>query len=227
MNMRARKQCCHGLESYPQVSVIVRTMLAPRPRPLRTPRDRFIRYVSTWLWKRNVPLIAIQMMIMIWCAGLLPETATGTGVEYFSGDEAVSNGMRMHGFNMFSFDIRRNPNHDMLSDAGFISALILVMCVMPGGFAWLAPVCSSWIWLCRGRTGRNPARPEGRNTKFVRRGNAICARSILIAACLVARDCMVVIEQPMQSVMPYFRRFAWWIGTYRIFKTRSDLGIPT
>ena len=65
---------------------------------------------------------------------------------------------------MVTYDIHADNNlQDINTDAGFIYALILCMRIGSGKFCWLAPLCSSWVWICRGTTGRSPLFPEGRS----------------------------------------------------------------
>jgi hypothetical protein len=45
-------------------------------------------------------------------------------------------------------DIQYHPGMDMSTVKGFILALALVLKMAPGGVLVMAPVCSSWVFLC-------------------------------------------------------------------------------
>lgn len=161
--------------------------------PPRSYRDAFVRRTATRLMRAQVPLVCVQIVTVLCLAGLVPQQPYAHGAEFFAGQEAVSNGLRTFGYITLSYDLEKNPTHDITSDEGFCIALIIALSVYDGGFGWLAPVCSSWIWMCCYRTGRSFFRPGGRPTLFVTTGNMICARSMLVAAVMIAKGCMVVI----------------------------------
>ena len=51
-------------------------------------------------------------------------------------------------------DLRRDERHNVLQPVGLITLLALVMRLRPGALLWMAPVCSTWVWVSRGTTGR-------------------------------------------------------------------------
>ena len=78
-------------------------------------------------------------------------------VELWSGVEAVVSAAKADGITAMLFDKFRTPsvtdtddpdtNEDMWLEAGFRRALSLALRLRLGGLLWMAPVCSSWIFL--------------------------------------------------------------------------------
>lgn len=62
--------------------------------------------------------------------------------------------------------------------AGHLSlAMAAVSRLKPGGLLHCAPVCSSWVWISRGSSGRTWYQPLGDTSrKFVKDGNCMAAR---------------------------------------------------
>ena len=106
-------------------------------------------------------------------------------VELWSGSEAIVSAAQASGFTAMPFDKFRirgvtdsddpDTTEDILLAAGFRRALSLVLRLRPGGLLWMAPVCSSWIFLnlrCTQRTKVGGPRFRG-NLRYlpVRQGN--------------------------------------------------------
>eukprot|EP00969_Alexandrium_andersonii_P246332 10885313-Alexandrium_andersonii.AAC.1 len=92
-----------------------------------------------------------------------------------------------------AYDIRFSEygESDMLSVYGMVYAVLLACCTSPGGAAWFAPVCSSWIWMCRSLTGRCEGFPMGRSwVPQVRDGNIMCSRTVLLCMHYNSYGCM-------------------------------------
>ena len=99
-----------------------------------------------------------------------------------------------------------------------VFAAVLACCVEPGGFAWFAPVCSSWILMCAAITGRCAGFPMGRSwVPSVSDGNIMYARTVLLARHFNAFGCLAMLEQPARSVMQYAERFQQWIHDHLVF----------
>ena len=80
---------------------------------------------------------------------------------------------------------------DFLSAKGYALALNLACRTAIGGQAIAAPVCSSWIWLCRASTKRTLMQPLGNPASLsVRQGNLMVSRLILLLMVFVSR-CIV------------------------------------
>ena len=98
-----------------------------------------------------------------------------------------------------------NTTEDILLEAGFRKALELVMRVRVGGLVWMAPVCSSWIFLNLKNTKRNKVhgpRFSG-NLAYapVRDGNRMAEMAAFLFAVAVLRGVHAVIENPPGSMI--------------------------
>ena len=90
---------------------------------------------------------------------LASQAAAGTTqdldfVEVFAGEMAVPKALLAMGKAGASMGLRRDKLHNLLQPVGLITLLALVMRLRPGGLLWMAPVCSTWVWVSRGTTGR-------------------------------------------------------------------------
>ena len=75
-------------------------------------------------------------------------------VELFAGDAAVSKGLRLFGYSGLSFDMRYSELHNFLTPSGYLAALAAIMPIHVGGVVWMAPPCSTWVWVSRHSTKR-------------------------------------------------------------------------
>ena len=85
-------------------------------------------------------------------------------VELWSGVGAVVRAARVVGCSAEPFDLHRAPGRtdsanpkfteNIINPDGFVKALELVQRLRPGGLLWMAPVCSSWVFLRMSQTKR-------------------------------------------------------------------------
>ena len=143
-------------------------------------------------------------------------------VELWSGVEAIVSAAKAAGFTAMPFDRFRirgvtdtddpNVTENILLEAGFRRALSLVLRLRPGGLLWMAPVCSSWIFLNLRRTKRTRVagpRFQG-NLKYlpVQHGNSMAEMAAFLFLVAVSRGVQVVIENPAGSMMFNYEVFA-------------------
>ena len=127
-------------------------------------------------------------------------------VEFYSGASEIWKRALARGQHAGRFD--RNLSkifQDVLLYPGFLSMLQLARRCGSGSSSTWAPLCSSWIWLCRRVTCRSKTSPlgceDGAN-KCVREGNLMVSRNALVQLFLLARpDHYLWEEQPGDSVM--------------------------
>ncbi|CAK9064416.1 unnamed protein product [Durusdinium trenchii] len=86
-----------------------------------------------------------------------------------------------------------------------------VLRLRPGSGKFTAPVCSSWVFLSRGSTGRTSERPLGRRElKSVEDANIMVARIIILLLLCESRKVWWTLEQPVNSLLerqPLFQAF--------------------
>ena len=75
-----------------------------------------------------------------------------------------------------------------MSNLGFCHTVHMALKLKEGGAATLAPVCSNWVFLNRGTSGRSVHNPLG-NEKYayIRNANEMISRVCIIAWILIAR----------------------------------------
>ena len=143
-------------------------------------------------------------------------------VELWSGVAAIVSAAEAAGFTAKPFDKFRilgvtdtndpNTTEDILLEAGFRRALSLVLRLRPGGLLWMAPVCSSWIFLNLRNTKRTRVggpRFQG-NLKYlpVQQGNRMAEMAAFLFLVAVCRGVHAVIENPASSMMFNYEVFA-------------------
>ena len=137
--------------------------------------------------------------------------------EFFAGDQAVTDGLRLLGFKGDPVDVRINSFHNLLTPTGFFIALTIIMRVRKGGVCWFAPPCSSWVWMSRASTGRAESRPLGNDDRAnVRIQNILVSRVTYLLHLCWARGAHFLIEQPASSVMflhPVLNKFIQKLGS--------------
>jgi hypothetical protein len=85
----------------------------------------------------------------------------------------------------------------------------------------LAPVCSSYVWINVGTSGRTITRPEGDITrKYVRDANTMVSRVILLLWIHEARGTCWILEQPEGSLMQHHARFQELMTARKVFRKR-------
>ena len=89
------------------------------------------------LFALRVPPFVVQVVAWVFAAGLVAEHEEIDGVEYFSGDAAVTLAMRDRGFSVYEYEKKSAVTmHDILSDVGYAHALALLLRIRRGGLAW-------------------------------------------------------------------------------------------
>ena len=128
-------------------------------------------------------------------------------VEYFSGVGQVAKAFREASLNTRTFDIIADADlQNLNTSAGLVTALALALSLAARGVAHWATVCSTWIFLSRGSTGRRSGRVWGLPgrayiTENVAVANAQATRMIMICLLLTFRKVCFILEQPLSSIM--------------------------
>ena len=138
--------------------------------------------------------------------------------ECFAGAHEVTRANWAAGWEAVPFELELDPEAmDMLSDAGFSNGLVLTMKTAIAKVS--APVCSTWVYLSRASTQRSYMDPLGDQTLVsVSRANVMVVRVILLAVLCAALSVIVIIEQPVNSLMvlhPYFQKFLVMVKVFR------------
>ena len=137
-------------------------------------------------------------------------------VELWSGVGSVATAAQEAGFAEQPFDTSRVPGltdsegprvtENILLESGFLRALKLTLRLRVAGLLWMAPVCSSWIFLAFSHTKRHKhdqytgdlRRPN------VRAGNDMARMAIFLYTVAFVRGVHPVLENPPSSVLFLF-----------------------
>ena len=115
-------------------------------------------------------------------------------IEVFAGEAAVTKAFRAMGHVGGCRGLRRDERHNVLQPIGLMTLLGLVMRLRPRGLLWLAPVCSTWVFMSRAPpTGRHES-IAGRwdSSPYILAQNALSCR--MAAACLLVASLVGVAE---------------------------------
>jgi len=122
-------------------------------------------------------------------------------------------------------DDKPGGRYDIMSDEGFCNTIHMCLRVKPGSVNVFAPVCSSWVWVNRGTSGRSEARPLGRWwLPSVANGNGMVTRVIVLLLIIHVRGGLFVIEQPASSLMHRHPRFQYLMSILSVFKAFVYMG---
>eukprot|EP00959_Pyramimonas_sp_CCMP1952_P029723 623763-Pyramimonas_sp.AAC.1 len=168
----------------------------------------------------GAPAILIRLVTQLYLEPSINMSPTLDSVEYFAGDQQYTRAKARDGRIAVGFEIKDDPvMMDFLNPVGFLYAVSLCCRLKPGGQCVSAPVCSTWVWLSRGSTGRTKRRPLGNQLlKCVRDGNCMVSRLCLLMFIMYAKGVFFIIEQPANSLLeehPKFKLFRKHFTLYR------------
>ena len=128
-------------------------------------------------------------------------------MEFFSGMGEVQRAFNQNGCKARGFDIINHPGYSdvesITTDEGFCTALQYIRRLKTAkGLAHWATVCSTWVWMSRGSTGRSQSILGNVNSEPVAEGNMQVSRMVLLIMLIVAKSARWILEQPLSSLMP-------------------------
>ena len=163
---------------------------------------------------------------MVYAAGHVPPQPQYHFAEFFAGQKAITKGLLANGYTGVTFEKEDCPlTQDILTDSGFANAVCIVLNIVPGGLAWYAIVCSTWVWMSRSSTGRRLWNPDGhRESDSVRAGNKMLTRVVLLILLGHILKITNILENPASTVIEFHRFFAWLASRMQLWKTDLKLG---
>eukprot|EP00969_Alexandrium_andersonii_P163548 7229528-Alexandrium_andersonii.AAC.1 len=163
----------------------------------------------------NIPKVVLEICLRML---LMPELHLEVPIdvaELFAGCGSITRGMRMQKLIAIPYELKLlGDMMDLCSASGYALALGLVLRLASRGrgMLWLAPVCSSWVFISSGSTGRSKWSPEGDDAAGnVEYSNKMAARCALLCAVAHSLNVTFIVEQPSSSVMFYSIWFQWLI----------------
>ena len=153
--------------------------------------------------------------------------AVGT-VEYFARRKIRAKGMEPEGLSTRTYELKDDFElQNIMSSRGFVWACQLAILVKEHlGFNWLAVVCNSWVWLCRGSTNRSewqPERPKNPSAK-VEHGSVMVSRYVALRRLFASRRIESCLENPGGSPMPKHHRMVETIDILGLEPTKICMG---
>ena len=146
-------------------------------------------------------------------------------VELFSGQGELHKAFARAGYRARGFDVRQHPDEDICRLAGLHAAAALVRRLRPGGLLWLAPPCSSWVWISSSWHKRTPQQPWGRSgIPEIRSANSAAVAVGALMRLGASRGAQVFLEQPKDSVMHHCPPIAKAIAMTRCASVLTHLG---
>ena len=120
-------------------------------------------------------------------------------VELWCGVGAVWKAGAAQGHRSQGFDLKNGVAENILTKQGFLKALELTLRLATTGMLWMAPVCSSWIFLNLKNTMRQKDIWENRSCRIVREGNAMATTASFLFLVSWARGAFAAMENPVSS----------------------------
>ena len=126
--------------------------------------------------------------------------------DFYSGKALITQQGLMQGYAVNSYEYLNEPQlENAIGAEGLLTMLAYVLRCRQGSLNHWGTVCSSWLWVSRGTTGRSSWNPEGsRRSSSTKIGNTKVSIMTLMLYVLVAKRCIWILEQPASSIMSYF-----------------------
>eukprot|EP00438_Fugacium_kawagutii_P031810 Skav203281 [mRNA] locus=scaffold324:220509:221465:+ [translate_table: standard] len=132
-------------------------------------------------------------------------------VELWAGVQAIASAAKEADMEAVAMDINRLPgitdhagihSENILTKDGWKNALFTVLRLRPGGLLWMAPVCSSFVFMNSSNCQRTKKKPAG-NTAYgpVKDGNQMALMAAFLYALAMLIGAKPVVEQPAGSMM--------------------------
>ena len=154
-----------------------------------------------------LPLMFWQILFFV-CTSMVNETHWETVEvnDFYSGRALMTDQGLMQGYRVNSYECLNEPKlENACGPEGVLTMLVYVRCYRKGSLNHWGTVCSSWLWIARGTTGRSGWNPEGsRRSNSTKLGNTMVTRMTLMLYLLIGKRCIWILEQPASSLMSYF-----------------------
>ncbi len=145
--------------------------------------------------------------------------------EFFCGVMSICGCMASWGYAAAGCDVVVNDQMDFMSPMGFLLAVQLTRRICPGGFMWLGPPCSTWVFFSRGSTHRSMSTPLGDGSSpAAESANALVSRMTTLLYFAASRGVNFILEQPAGSLMSHHPAFAELIQVLNVQSVYLHLG---
>ncbi len=121
-------------------------------------------------------------------------------MEFCSGTARITQWFLHHGACGCAFDKLYGDHMDATTLAGLGMAVVLLLRIKLGGLCFMAPECSTWVWIGRRQTGRSKDNVLGNSSLKVQEGNRLNQATALLCNIAGLRGVKFIVEQPLSSL---------------------------
>ena len=174
---------------------------------------------------KGVPKILLRLAFILLTHNELNTWGDLDAVEYFAGCRCITFAMRALGYRAMPFELNLSRRMNMESDIGFALAIMMLLRLEARGLLWLAPVCSSWVWMNLGTSKRNKIAIFGDcDYHYVRAANLQVARVCLLLEWACAMGIYWALEQPISSLLEFHPRYQALLAKHLVYVFTVELG---
>ena len=199
--------------------------VVPKPRTPWLPVSPLVwNRISRW-YNNGCPAVLLQLLCLYLAHSSL-QYGDFMMVEFFAGCESMTSAFRFFDYMAYGFEIRHDALlEDLLSQYGFIVAATLLWRLHPSGIVLFAPVCSSWVFMSRHKTGRSFSHPLGMEDRYykVKASNIMVSRVVLQCLYCISRGILFVVEQPCNSILSLHPRFQHMLKHHLVYQYDFDM----
>ena len=173
----------------------------------------------------GAPKILLRLLVLIvQLPGLMVQESIDV-LEVFAGRRRITKAIRSLGYRAVPFDKCMSDRMDINTDEGFCILLALALALAPGGLLWLAPTCSSWVWINSGTHMRNFVTWAGNTDHaYIRSANKMVSRCALLIWIVTLRGGSWALEQPRSSVLEAHDRLQEIFRKTKVFWSCACMG---
>ncbi len=175
----------------------------------------------------GIPKCILRLLVMVAQMQFHKGVGCFDGLEVFAGQRRITKAMmQLYGLHVVPFDkYTVDECMDIESEQGFVLAVAFLLACKPGSLIWLAPVCSSWVFINRATSLRNPLLPAG-NTHLphVKSGNLQAARVAVLIYLAHFLGLTWIVEQPRSSILHCSARFVEILARLPCHRAVAALG---
>ena len=161
------------------------------------------------LLRMGAPLFVLNAIYILFQCPATSNCHDLDSVEMFAGVSAVHRAMEAAMYRSAAYDVELGGElQEIISLAGFCTALQYLRRLRPGGLVHWATVCSTWVWISRSSTRRSIIEPlgEGPRSDKVKSANMMVSRMAALWYFLIACTSYLILEQPGTSLMLHHPR---------------------
>lgn len=213
----------HGKQSVPRTSEIHGPLFGVAPRVYRA------------LVRTKAPLILFQLLWFIRLT--VPDVQQNTVfVDYYMGRGHLKEQFEARGHPSLGYEVKRDSiRENALTPEGLLTMVVFCLRLRDGlrtakgiierALGHWGTVCSSWIFVCKGGTGRTDLCPHGNESvKCVWEGNVQVSRMCLTLWLLAAKSVGWILEQPGSSTMEQHKRMQEHFRIFGVGAIRTWMG---